>query len=563
MDLFFMSVSNFAPSTKYTKKYTKSNPPRQVEAELGAAEQASIADYISQSGNIAQLHNQVAGGEKILKMNKTNIVRNAQVSSCDSILARMENLLLSFQTDLGSISTEILSLQQQSVEMNLRLRNRQAVRGELSQFVDDLVVTEQLIQTILDTPVTEQAFLEQLQVLDHKIAFIKEQGFREARAAVDVRDVLEKLKVKAVTKIREFLLLKINQLKKPLANFQIPQNAMLRFKFYFRFLQSVNREVAREVRDEYVDTMGKIIFSYFKSYTGRLARLQFEEAASREDLLGAEEAQAKGFFFKPSLRNKTTVFSVGSRGEVLGDELEAAIIVPHAQQKSEQKFPFEMLFRSVQYAMVDNACREFLFISEFFILDAATALEIFNTIFGKTIQLLVKHCDSYTSDSFDCIAIFLCIHLVQRYQLLCHKRCVPGLDRYWETLQGLLWPRLQTVMQLNISSVRECSLRREARPLEVRPHYITRRYAEFAAAMVGVNETFPHEQMNRQLAVLQEEVEGLLLRLASRFPSRRDQLLFLINNHDLVVSIVVERTRDDSKESEAFREHLKASIGFH
>jgi hypothetical protein len=33
----------------------------------------------------------------------------------------MEGLLTSFQTDLGSISSEILSLQQQSVEMNLRL----------------------------------------------------------------------------------------------------------------------------------------------------------------------------------------------------------------------------------------------------------------------------------------------------------------------------------------------------------------------------------------------------------------------------------------------------------
>ena len=33
-----------------------------------------------------------------------------------------------------------------------------------------------------------------------------------------------------------------------------------------------------------------------------------------------------------------------------------------------------------------------------------------------------------------------------------------------------------------------------------------RRYAEFAAAIVGINETFPHEQMNRLLAVLQEEV---------------------------------------------------------
>ena len=86
------------------------------------------------------------------------------------------------------------------------------VRGELSQFVDDLVVTEQLISTILETPVSEQLFLEQLQVcvvhglkklqsltplqvLDHKIAFLKEQSFREARGAADVKDVLEKLKV--------------------------------------------------------------------------------------------------------------------------------------------------------------------------------------------------------------------------------------------------------------------------------------------------------------------------------------------------------------------------------
>ena len=156
--------------------------------------------------------------------------------------------------------------------------------------------------------------------------------------------------------------------------------------------------------------------------------------------------QAKGFFFKPSLKNKTTVFSVGTRGDVLGQvhnmktdadsganfhfvqELEAPIIVPHSQQKTEQKYPFEMLFRSIQvyfflstrfalnflqYAMVDNACREFLFVSEFFILDATSALEIFNNIFGKTVQLLVKHTDSHISDSFDCISIFLCIDLVQ------------------------------------------------------------------------------------------------------------------------------------------------------
>lgn len=58
----------------------------------------------------------------------------------------MENMLVSFQSDLGSISSEILSLQQQSVQMNLKLRNRQAVRGELSQFVNDMVIPEGMIK---------------------------------------------------------------------------------------------------------------------------------------------------------------------------------------------------------------------------------------------------------------------------------------------------------------------------------------------------------------------------------------------------------------------------------
>jgi hypothetical protein len=57
----------------------------------------------------------------------------------------METILLSFQSDLGSISHEILTLQQESVQMNVKLKNRQAVRGELSQFVDDMVVPEEMI----------------------------------------------------------------------------------------------------------------------------------------------------------------------------------------------------------------------------------------------------------------------------------------------------------------------------------------------------------------------------------------------------------------------------------
>ena len=55
-------------------------------------------------------------------------------------------MLNSFQGDLSSISSEIQTLQKQSVAMNIRLKNRQAVRGELSQFVDEMVVPQKLIR---------------------------------------------------------------------------------------------------------------------------------------------------------------------------------------------------------------------------------------------------------------------------------------------------------------------------------------------------------------------------------------------------------------------------------
>ena len=55
-------------------------------------------------------------------------------------------MLKGFQTDLSSISSEIKMLQEQSIAMNVRLKNRQSVRGELSQFVDEMVVSEAMIK---------------------------------------------------------------------------------------------------------------------------------------------------------------------------------------------------------------------------------------------------------------------------------------------------------------------------------------------------------------------------------------------------------------------------------
>lgn len=240
----------------------------------------------------------------------------------------------------------------------------------------------------MDMAVTEKDFLAHLNELNHKLTLMKELNFKESKSSQDVSDVLQKLKIKAMSKLRVYLMEQIYKFRKPMTNYQIPQNAMLKYKFFFEFILSHERVVAHEICNEYIDTMGKIYYSYFKSYSTRLAALKFEEAVSKDDLMGLEDTVTRSIFSKTSsLKNKSTVFSIGDRGEVLNQQLEAPIIVPHAQQKT--RYPFEALFRSEQYALVDNACREYLFVTEFFIVRGSQAQELFNQIMGKTMGLLI------------------------------------------------------------------------------------------------------------------------------------------------------------------------------
>ncbi|XP_052440425.1 vacuolar protein sorting-associated protein 52 homolog isoform X2 [Carassius gibelio] len=470
----------------------------------------------------------------------------------------MEGMLSSFQSDLSSISSEIQTLQQQSVSMNLRLKNRQAVRSHLSQLVDELVVPSTMISVILDSPVTEQEFLEQLHELNSKINYAKELSFRETLACSDVQDIVDRLKVKAVSKIREFILQKIYSFRKPMTNYQIPQNTLLKYRFFYQFLLANERTVAKEVRDEYVDTMSKIYLSYFKSYSSRLLKVQYEDVADKDDLMGVEDTAKKGFFSKPSLKSRNTIFTLGQRGAVLSPgELEGPILIPHAAQRGDSRYPYETLFRSQHYALLDNGCREFLFLSDFFMVAGNSALDLFNSIMGKTLSMFLKSLSTYLSDCYDSIAVFLCIHIILRFRAVTVKRNIPALHKYWEAVLELLWPRFELILEMNIQSIRNTDPQKLG-VLDTRPHYITRRYAEFSSAVVSINQTFPNERTNALLGQLQVEVENFVLKMAAEFPSRRDQLIFLINNYDMMLGVLTERAADDSKEVEGFQQLLLA-----
>lgn len=116
------------------------------------------------------------------------------------------------------------------------------------------------------------------------------------------------------------------------------------------------------------------------------------------------------------------------------------------------------------------------------------ALTLFEQIMGKTTGLLKvqsfnsksnsliyffiqqKNLETFVADCYDAIALFLCFHLLLRYKIMCHKRCVPALDDYWDNLERIILMRFEYVFRLNIASIRDCDPTKFN--LEMGPHYV-------------------------------------------------------------------------------------------
>lgn len=320
-------------------------------------------------------------------------------------------------------------------------------------------------------------------------------------------EILNNLKSNAIIKIREYILKKINSCKKPMTNYHIVQNSILKNKFFFKFLATHDRDIAREIQNEYIDTMTKLYYSYFKEFISKFTKLMYKDLPDKDDLMGNDDTSRANrsslFNLKTNIiKHRSNVFALGDREILLSTELEAPIILPHITIKMENKYPLEKIFREIQFAFLDNACREHQFINEFFIVNSKLSCDLFYTIFSKTLDLLYKNIDYLFAQSYDAIALFICLHIIYRYRMTSMKRNVTILDPYWERVVQTIWPQFEQIFLMHIESVKFCDLNKIT-TADTRPHYITRRFAEYSAAIMTINDTFPDDRVTNLLCILQ------------------------------------------------------------
>ncbi|CAL5425407.1 unnamed protein product [Camellia sinensis] len=519
-------VANILSKGTKLREYTKG-----VENNLWQVELESIQDYIKESDNLLSLHD--------------------QIHDCDSILSQMETLLSGFQAEIGSISSDIKVLQEKSMDMGLKLKNRKVAESKLAKFVEDIIVPPRMIDIIVDGEVNDE-YMRTLENLSKKLKFVEADVMvKTSKALRDVQPELERLRQKAVSKVFEFIVQKLYALRKPKTNIQIlQQSVLLKYMYVISFLKEHGKEVYVEVRAAYIDTMNKVLSAHLRAYIQALEKLQLDIVTS-SDMIGVE-ARSTGFFSKgrESLKNRSAVFALGERINIL-KEIDEPALIPHIAEASSHKYPYEVLFRSLHKLLMDTASSEYLFCDDFFGEES-----VFHEIFAGPIAVIDEHFNSILPNCFDAIGLMLMIRIIHHHQLIMSRRRVPCLDSYLDKVNIALWPRFKMVFDMHLSSLRNANVKTLWED-DVHPHYVVRRYAEFTASLIHLNVEYGDGQLELNLERLRMAADDLLVKLAKMFPKPKLQTVFLINNYDMTITVLKEACPEGGKIQLHFEELLK------
>jgi len=364
------------------------------------------------------------------------------------------------------------------------------------------------------------------------------------------------------------------------------QNSLIKYSKLFLFVQHESPVVADELRSIYVETMGKTILNVFKSYYAQLMKLDLV-MTSKSDLIVIDDAPLKSMFSsKVDMSKHNDPFSLGLRDKVL-EQAEREPIIVHVAIAEGQKMPYEALFRSVMKHLVDSATSEFLFVADFF---RTAAIDTFNRIYGRTLSSVLENIENYLLGCYDAVGLLLLIKLNHMMRLVMERRRVPVLDNFFDRISLLLWPRFKQVFDANMKSIKTAFVssssgttnNKKHAPVDLSPHYVSRRYAQLVASIVTLQAasvsvslsiahntssshsnqqqaegtTGPHSRgaldwswgvggggelmLQQDMSTMRVEMIALLDRLATQLPSPKDKIVFLINNYDQILGVFQE-----------------------
>ena len=258
------------------------------------------------------------------------------------------------------------------------------------------------------------------------------------------------------------------------------------------------------------------------------------------------------------MSKRTESFALGDRDKIL-EQIDSEPILLHVALAENQKYSFEIIFRSIIKHLSDAATNEFLFIIDFF---QSNTRETFNKMFGRTLSLILEFLENYLLNCYDAIGLLLVIKVTHLQRMVMQRRRIPILDPFFDRISMLLWPRFKQIFDLNLKSVKNANPRKLG-PIDLSPHYVSKRYAELVSSVFFLqtgSESMGiggggESMLQYDIHAMRSEMVLLLEKLAIHIPNIKEQKVFFINNFDQILKVFQDK-RVVSEEIQKFEDIL-------
>jgi vacuolar protein sorting-associated protein 52 len=492
------------------------------------------------------------------------------IEGCDEVLKSVESYLTNFQNELGIVSAEIESLQTRSTQLNAKLENRRKVEKLLGPAVEEISISPITVRTISEGPVDEN-WIRALDEIESRSATIGKKTSGSIKAIEDVRPLLEDLNVKAVERIRDFIVAQIKALRSPNINAQIiQQQTFIKYKDLYVFLARHNSVLAEEVGQAYVNTMKWYYTSNFTRYQQSLEKLPLHIIEQNEVLGGDPSPRRNVLAATKTPAPQHDAFSLGRRSDVLKTKSKDAISSYLAEEDKTHHF-LEASFYNFNLALIDNICFEYSVVTELFSKKtfhevSRKVIEMFEPSFSLGQTLTKQLIETNT----DCLGVLLCVRINQHFAFELQRRKVPVADSYINGINMLLWPRFQIIMDLHCESLKRVTastnrgavatfslVGNDTSKTSVAPHPVTQKFGQFLHGILALSsDAGDDEPVANSLGRLRGEYEGLMLRLAKGAGDASKRSRFLYYNYSLVLTIISDTQGKLGEEQKAHFEEL-------
>jgi len=379
--------------------------------------------------------------------------------------------------------------------------------------------------------------------------------------------------MQAIERIRDYLVTQIKAIRSPNINAQIiQQQYFIRQKDAFAFLYKHHSQLGDEICLAYMNTVRWYYLNQFTRYQKALYKMRLH-VLDKTDLLGHDETSRSKSTSLLSVSRTAgpphDAFNLGRRIDLLKTSNQTALPSYIAEEATTTHY-LEVPFRNFNLALIDNASAEYTFLASFFspALTLGKISKHFNYIFEPTFALGQHLTKTLVSDTYDGLALLLCIRLNQHFAFELQRRKVPCVEGYINGTNMLLWPRLQVVIDHNCESVRALTNATPSKPgkgsgvASAAPHVTTQRFGQLLHGVLALStEAGDDEPVVTSLRRLRSEMEAFLTKQAkASHADKRKQERFLYNNYSLILTIISDVEGKLAMEQQQHFENLKAAF---